>query len=264
MARFCPLFSGSSGNSYYIGSASSGILVDAGRTAKQLINMLDFCGIEISAVKAIFVTHEHSDHVKGLRVLASRYHLPVYSSFGTLSALDNMGCLNGNFQSEVIDERGVECSGVFIKPFHTSHDSAESVGYCIQTQDGRSVAISTDLGYMSDEVRGAISGIDLVVLESNHDIGMLNNGPYPYPLKKRILSATGHLSNLACADELCALAESGTMRFVLAHLSSENNTPELAYQTSLCSLTLAGLKLGTDFELCVAPKENITGKITIF
>lgn len=264
MARFCPLFSGSSGNSYYIGSASSGILIDAGRTAKQLINMLDFCGIEADAVKAIFITHEHSDHVKGLRVLASRYHIPVYSSCGTLGALEEMGCLNGNFQSNEIDESGAECAGMYIKPFHTSHDSAESVGYRVQTHDGRSIAVSTDLGYMSDEVRSAISGTDLVVLESNHDIGMLNNGPYPYPLKKRILSDTGHLSNLACADELCGLAGSGTMRFVLAHLSSENNTPELAYQTALCSLTLAGLKEGKDFELCVAPKENTTGKITIF
>ncbi len=264
MARFCPLFSGSSGNSYYIGSASSGILVDAGRTAKQLGNMLDFCGIDVNSIQAIFVTHEHSDHVNGLRVLASRYHIPVYASGGTMAALERMGCINEKFQSGVIDENGLECAGMYIKPFRTSHDSAESIGYRIQTHDGRSVAISTDLGYMSDEVRNAISGTDLLVLESNHDIGMLTNGPYPYPLKKRILSNTGHLSNTACADELCGLVGKGTMRFVLAHLSSENNTPELAYQTALCSLTLAGLQQGKDFELCVAPRENIQGKVTIF
>ncbi len=264
MARFCPLFSGSSGNSYYIGSASSGVLIDAGRTAKQLTNMLDLCGIDIDAIKAIFVTHEHSDHVQGLRVLASRHHIQVYSSTGTIGALGKMGCLNDKFQSDVIDGNGVECAGMYIKPFHTSHDSAESIGYHVQTQDGRSAAVSTDLGYMSDEVRSALAGTDLVVLESNHDIGMLNNGPYPYPLKKRILSDTGHLSNLACADELCSLANKGTSRFVLAHLSSENNTPELAYQTALCALTLAGLKPGIDFELNVAPRENTAGKITIF
>ncbi|MDF2631893.1 MAG: fold metallo-hydrolase [Caproiciproducens sp.] len=264
MARFCPLFSGSSGNSYYIGSAGSGILIDAGRTAKQLTNMLDLCGIDINAVKAIFVTHEHSDHVKGLRVFASRCHIPVYSSPGTLNALEGMGCLDGKFPVGVIDEKGLECADMVIRTFRTSHDSAESVGYRIQTHDGRNVGFSTDLGFMSDAVRGELTGADLVVLESNHDVGMLKNGPYPYPLKQRILSDTGHLSNLACADELCGLAGKGTTRFVLAHLSSENNTPELAYQTALCSLSLAGLKEGTDYQLSVAPKENAAGKVMIF
>jgi phosphoribosyl 1,2-cyclic phosphodiesterase len=264
MTRFCPLFSGSSGNSYYIGSATAGILIDAGRSAKQIVAMLDFCGIDISSVKAIFVTHEHSDHVNGLRVLASRYHIQVYASNGTLNALENMGCLNSKFQSNVIGWEGVELAGMQIKPFRTSHDSAESIGYRVHTQEGRIVGFSTDLGYMSDEVRNALYGADMVVLESNHDIGMLNNGPYPYPLKKRILSDTGHLSNLACSDELCGLVNHGTTRFVLAHLSSENNTPELAYQTALCSLSLAGMKLGTDFELSIAPKENTLGKVTIF
>lgn len=264
MARFCPLFSGSSGNSYYIGSSAAGILVDAGRTAKQLTEMMQSCGIETDCVKAIFVTHEHSDHVQGLRVLASRHHIPVYTSSGTLAALEQMNCLNEKFSSGVIGENGMECAGMYIKPFHTSHDSAESVGYLITTQDGRKVGISTDLGYMSQEVRGALCGTDLLVLESNHDVGMLSNGPYPYPLKKRILSEIGHLSNAACAEELCGFAQSGTTRFVLAHLSSENNTPELAYQTSLCSLRMAGMEEGTDFELCVAPRENKAGKVTIF
>lgn len=264
MARICPLFSGSSGNSYYIGSAFAGILIDAGRTAKQLNAMLEFCGIEFDAVKAIFVTHEHSDHVKGLRVFASRQHIPVYASSGTLCALEEMGCINNKFPAGVIDEKGLECADMFIKPFRTSHDSAESVGYRIQTRDGRVVGFSTDLGVFSDSVRRELTGADLVVLESNHDVGMLQNGPYPYPLKRRILSDTGHLSNQACANELYGLAQAGTTRFVLAHLSSENNTPELAYQTSLCSLSLAGLKEGVDYQLFVAPKENTAGKVMIF
>lgn len=264
MARFCPLFSGSSGNSYYIGSATSGILIDAGRTAKQMREMMDVCGIAAGAVKAIFVTHEHSDHVKGLRVFASRFHIPVYASYGTLRALETMGCLNGKFQSGVVDKNGLECADLFVRPFHTLHDSAESVGYRIQTYDGRCAAVSTDLGVMSDEVRAALSGADLVVLESNHDVGMLNNGPYPYPLKRRILSDTGHLSNLACAEELRSLSGRNAVRFVLAHLSAENNTPELAYQTSFCALTMDGRKPGVDFELSVAPRENKAGKLIVF
>jgi len=264
MARFCPLFSGSSGNSYYIGSSTSGILIDIGRTAKQIGNMLSLCEIDPTAIRAIFITHEHTDHVKGLRVFASRYHIPVYASRGTLNELERMGCLEGAFECAEITESGVECADLLIQPFHTSHDSAESVGYRIRTYDGRTVGISTDLGYMSDEVRNSLYGADLVVLESNHDIGMLKNGPYPYPLKKRILSDTGHLSNLACSEELRGLAEHGTVRFFLAHLSAENNTPELAYQTAFCALSMAGMKAGTDFELSVAPRENTVGKITIF
>ena len=264
MARFCTLFSGSSGNSYYIGSEKAGILVDAGRTAKQLDAMLEHCGINIEAIQGIFVTHEHSDHVKGLRVFASRHHLPVFTSAGTLSALERMNCLNQKYDASVIESNGLECAGMFIRPFRTSHDSAESVGYRIETYDDRKIAVSTDLGYLSDDVRHELTGMDMIVLESNHDVGMLQNGPYPYPLKRRILSNTGHLSNTDCAAELCEFAQNGTTRFVLAHLSSENNTPELAYQTSLCSLTLSGFKQGVDFELYVAPKENREGKLIIF
>lgn len=264
MARFCPLFSGSSGNSYYIGSAKEGILIDAGRSAKQIAGMLQNCEIDISNIKAIFVTHEHSDHVSGLRVFASRYHLPVYASCGTLTALDSMGCLNEKFDYGVISSKGIECAGMSIRPFHISHDSAECVGYRIETGDGHKIALSTDMGYMSDEVRDQLTGADMVILESNHDIGMLQNGPYPYPLKRRILSKTGHLSNKDCSAELNGLVQKGATRFILAHLSTENNTPDLAYQTSLCSLTMAGMKQGKDFELYVAPRENTAAKTIIF
>lgn len=264
MARFCPLFSGSSGNSYYIGSATAGILIDAGRSAKQLDAMLSNCGVDVEAVKAIFITHEHGDHIRGLRVFASRHHLPVYTSPGTLRALDGLGCLDDRYEAGVIGREGMECAGIFIKPFHTPHDSAESVGYRMELRDGRTAAVSTDLGYLSDEVQKELTGADLVVLESNHDVGMLQNGPYPYPLKRRILSQTGHLSNADCSAELCGLVKSGTTRLVLAHLSAENNTPELAFQTSLCSLRLSGMEQGKDFALYVAPKENTAGKTILF
>lgn len=264
MARFCPLFSGSSGNSYYIGSAKEGILVDTGRSAKQIAGMLENCGIDISVIQAIFITHEHADHVSGLRVFASRHHIPVYASCGTLTALESMGCLNNKFEYSIISENGIECAGMMIKPFPISHDSAECVGYRIETPDDRKIALASDLGYMSEEVRIHLKGADMVILESNHDVGMLQNGPYPYYLKRRILSKTGHLSNNDCSSELNQLVQEGATRFVLAHLSKENNTPDLAFQTAMCSLTMSGMKQGKDFELFVAPRENTAGKIIVF
>lgn len=264
MAKLCPLFSGSNGNSYYIGSSGSCILIDAGRSAKQLETAMRAHSLEPSNIQAIFVTHEHADHVQGVRVMASRYHIPVYSSPGTLQAMEEMGMLNGKFPVESIGEEGVCICGMQVTAFHTSHDSRESVGYVVHTADGRKVAFATDLGFLSDEVFDAVLGCDAVVIESNHDIGMLQNGYYPYYLKRRILSNTGHLSNAACAGELPALAQSGTTRFVLAHLSRENNLPQLAYQTALCSLQSCGMQEGLDFQLMVAPPENLGEKVVLF
>ncbi len=263
MARFCPLFSGSSGNGYYIGSAEEGILIDAGRSAKQITEKLNACEIPQKAIQAIFVTHEHSDHVSGLRVLAGRLGVPVYASAGTMQALEHMGILTEKFPASVLSMEGIVCAGMRIHPFHTSHDCAEGYGYCVRTADDRSVAFATDLGYFSEEVQENITGSDLVVLESNHDVGMLENGPYPYPLKRRILSNRGHLSNAACSEAAVGLVQSGTARIFLAHLSKENNTPELARETSLCALKQMGAQDGKDFLLEVVPREN-PGKVTVF
>lgn len=264
MARLCPLFSGSSGNSYYIGSQERGVLIDAGRSAKQITEMLKKCEIPLSAIEGIFVTHEHSDHVKGLRVFAGRNHVPVYASRGTLEALNDAQVLDGKFPCQVIGLEGMSCAGMEIIPFHTSHDCAEGYGYLVKTADDHRVSFSTDLGVITPEVENMMEGADFVVMESNHDVGMLQNGPYPYPLKRRILSSIGHLSNEACADYLPHLAGKGATRFLLAHLSSENNTPELAYQTALCSLKMAGLRENQDFMLSVAPKENLKGSTILF
>lgn len=264
MSRFCPLFSGSSGNSMYIGSGREGILIDAGRSAKQLDTALKNCGIDPGTIRALFITHEHSDHIQGLRVFASKYNLCVYTSAGTLQALHEMNHLCEKYTAQVIEPQGVEAGGMFVTPFSTPHDSRESVGYVIRTGDGRRVTIATDLGYVTPEVRSAVTGSDLVVIESNHDVGMLKNGGYPYYLKRRILSERGHLSNESCACELPELVRKGSTRFVLAHLSRENNLPQLALETSLCALTGANMKQGVDFELTVAGRENTTGHVMLF
>lgn len=261
MARFCPLFSGSKGNSMYVGTSQSGVLIDVGMSAKQTTLALERIGVEPQSVKAIFITHEHSDHVKGLRVFASKYGIQMYSSNGTLSALDETGVLNGKFIADEMSS-GVEVDGMYITSFQTPHDSRESVGYVVTLGD-RKAAVVTDLGEMTDDIMHAISGCDLVLIESNHDVGMLENGDYPYFLKRRILSKKGHLSNDSCAKAVTQLLESGTTRFVLGHLSGENNIPELAYQNTYSALVECGAVEGQDFLLSVAPSCN-SGEVMIF
>lgn len=143
---------------------------------------------------------------------------------------------------------------MYVLPFHTSHDSRESLGFRIHMADGRTLAVATDTGCMTDAIRGALVGCDLVLLESNHDVRMLENGPYPYVLKRRILGERGHLSNDCCAAELPFLAQNGSTRFVLGHLSRENNFPDLAYGTARAALDRAGLHEGKDYLLTVAPR----------
>lgn len=252
MAIFSALYSSSSGNCTFIGSGTGGVLIDAGVSAKQTVAALDCIGVDISDIGAIFVTHEHTDHIKGLRALASKYGIDVYASAGTLERLNDSGKLCDKFKCSVIAPDGVECRGMFIRPFRTSHDCAESVGYTVETPDNRKLSVLTDTGYVSDEMYNAVSGSDLILAESNHDIGMLRNGPYNYNLKRRILSDKGHLSNAACAELVTKLVGEGTTRLILGHLSKENNLPMLAYQTSRAALETSGAEENSDYIMFVA------------
>ncbi len=264
MIRFCPLFSSSSGNSVYIGENNEGILVDVGRSAKQIREMLDSIGVEEKAVKAVFLTHEHSDHINGLSVFLKRNNIPVYAAPGTLLALRKKGVLTDCHKDITVDDSGVEINGMLVKPFKTSHDCADGRGYVVTGSDGSSkVAIATDTGIVTQEIMNAITGCNLVYLESNHDVNMLKTGPYYYDLKKRILSDKGHLSNDSCATVLRSLVNKGTTQFVLAHLSMENNTPDLAYETSVNALTEMGALVNRDYLLKVADAENKSKPILI-
>ena len=256
MIKVCPLFSGSSGNSTYIGNESEGILIDAGKNAKQIEIALNKNDIATKNIKAIFVTHEHNDHISGIKVFASRYKIKVFASEGTMGQMEKMGVINGKFEHDVIDFKGTNIEEMNVKPFETSHDSKQSCGYTVEFESGSKVAVCTDLGFISENVEKALMGCRCVVIESNHDVKMLQNGSYPYFLKRRILSDTGHLSNEACARFIPRLVESGTENFILSHLSRENNLPELAYQTALNALTDRKMKKNIDFTLHVAPLIN--------
>lgn len=252
MARFCTLCSSSSGNSTYIGHTGGGILIDAGTNAKQLTLALEKINIAPESIHGIFVTHEHTDHIGALRVFASRYSIPVFATRGTLLALEKSGHLKGNFSFYTIDS-GVEVCDMNVTSIKTSHDSAESCGYTINMPDDRKISVVTDTGIITQDIIDKASGSDLILLESNHDKKMLNNGPYPYYLKNRILSDKGHLSNDACAEAARHFVNTGTTRLVLGHLSRENNTATAAYKATSNALGEMGAVEGIDYLLQVAP-----------
>lgn len=251
MARYCPLFSGSSGNCTYLGTASGGILVDAGVSARRITQALKERQIDPKSLHGIFITHEHSDHISGLKVFLRQNPMPVFASQGTLEALAQKDALPAGVTPYVIRDE-ITVGDLRVTAFATPHDSRESCGYRVMFPDERTAAVATDIGHMTDTVKAAVLSCDLVHIESNHDVVMLRHGPYPYYLKERILSRIGHLSNEHCAALLPELLQSGTTRFVLAHLSAENNTPQLAQTVSQTALCRTGAVEGRDFLLSVA------------
>lgn len=255
MSKVCQLFSGSSGNSILISSSGHNFLVDIGVSAKRCENALLEIGVEPSSVEGIFVTHEHSDHTSGIRVFSSRYKIPVFATKACIDEMDNKNILTSGVEAREIDFH-TDFSSSEIICFKQSHDSVDCVGYRFNLPDGRSVCVCTDTGYITEEARNACKGCDLIFVESNHEVSMVETGPYPYVLKQRVLGSKGHLSNFACGEFIKELAQEGTTRFVLSHLSRENNMPHIARQTALAALDEIGLKEDRDFRLYVSPQVN--------
>lgn len=262
MAKVVPLFSGSSGNSYYIGSSGEGVLIDIGRSCKQIENALFDNDIDVSSIGALFITHEHIDHCQGARVFAKRHGIRIYASRGTLEAMEEKNLVCAENDCEVIEDT-VSVGNMSIERRDTPHDARESCCFRVTTADGRRAVIATDMGVMTEPVRKLICSSDFAVVESNHDVDMLRRGMYPPHLKARILSDRGHLSNDACAAEIADFVRCGNFRLMLGHLSEHNNIPELALNTSLEKLESLGMKRNLDFTLSVVPRET-DGRVIVF
>lgn len=260
MIKFCSLYSGSSGNSLFISSGNTKLLIEAGLSAKKIIGALLTIGESPAELNAILVSHEHSDHIKGAGILSRKFNLPLYASQGTWNAMEQMigpvlECNRVAFSSYAPFEIG----DIVVTPFPIPHDASEPVGYSFRTA-GKKVTIATDIGHISTELLNNFEDSDLLLLESNHDLEMLKVGPYPWPLKKRIAGSNGHLSNDAAGEVVAYMAEKGTKRFLLGHLSKENNFPELAYQTVYNVVQEKCRAAGSDIMLDVALRDHI-GKV---
>lgn len=255
MAKVCQLFSGSNGNSILVSGNGHNFLVDIGVSAKKCENALLEIGVDPDSIDGIFVTHEHLDHVSGVRVFATRHKAPVFADFECIDAMLEVGTLDSRQQIETMDYH-MELCGIEVQSFNQSHDSANCLGYRFNMPDGKSVAVCTDTGYVTDNAKEQLKGVDLIFIESNHEVSMVQTGSYPYPLKKRILGARGHLSNFDCGEYIKELAQNGTTRFILCHLSKENNMPHIARQTAVSALGEIGLKEDFDYRLYVSPTQN--------
>jgi phosphoribosyl 1,2-cyclic phosphodiesterase len=235
--RVTVLGSGSSGNSTLLESNGSGILIDSGFVCRELESRLRLVGFPPNRIKAIVITHEHTDHIKGAEVFSKKHKVPVYLSEGTRAAglIDEFKAWLEPFETG----NDFSINGFDIHPFRIAHDAADPCGFVIKA-DGCRIGIGTDLGYVTRLIEEKFAGLDLLVFESNHDPEMLMKGPYPWFLKQRIASRNGHLSNPEAAEFLRSAVTEQTRHIFLAHLSRTNNTPSLAIETCKQALIEAG------------------------
>ena len=257
MAIFTTLYSGSSGNCALVRDGDTTLLVDMGCSCKRTLGALYELGFAASDLSGILITHEHSDHVSGLMTFLKHYHVPVYGAPRTLEYLRAHDVVPDCAQlNDLTRGEPVSMGALSFRCFGTSHDSVDCLGYRFSLSTGSDIAVATDLGFVSEQVHDALRGCALVALESNYDEERLRNGPYPYYLKNRIRSNTGHLSNTDSANTAAQLVQEGAQRLVLMHLSKENNEPELAETCCRSACENAGIS-DSDVHVHVAPRYTI-------
>ena len=262
--RMCSVASGSSGNCIYVGTDDTHLLVDVGISGKRTEAGLNELGITMRDIDGILITHEHSDHIAGLGVIARKYGIPIYATGGTIQAIQNcstVGKIPGELFHEVFADEKISIKDMVCNPMRISHDAAQPVAYRF-SHGNKKLAIVTDLGTYDDYTVNSLKGMDALLLEANHDVRMLQTGHYPYPLKQRILGDKGHLSNESAGQLLGSLLHDNLQAVMLGHLSKENNIPELAYEAVRIEVTVEqGKRL--DFPLQVAARSEVSPVIHI-
>ena len=249
--QFISLGSGSSGNCYYLGTPTYGILIDAGISARQIRKSLKAIEVELEQIHAVFITHDHADHIKAVGHLGEKLHIPIYSTAQVHAGINLNKCMRHTLTQCV---RTLEKEETFsfkdfsITPFEVPHDGTDNVGYCIEV-DGKTFTFATDLGEITPTVASYLKKANYLILEANYEEEMLRMGRYPQFLKERVASSTGHLSNQAAADFLAQNYQSNWKHIWLCHLSKDNNHPELAYKTVESQLRNRGVQVGIDLEL---------------
>ena len=264
--NLCSIASGSSGNCIYVGSDTTSLLVDVGISGKRIEEGLRSIDRTTEECDGILITHEHSDHIKGLGVISRKHKIPIYCTRGTMEAMGNMSSLGkmpeGLFRPIEADHT-YTIGDLEIQPFTISHDAAEPVGYRIN-QGNKSAGIATDLGYYDEYIVQKLSGLDVLLLEANHEVNMLQVGSYPYYLKQRILGKRGHLSNETAGRLLCRLLHDQMKAVFLGHLSRENNYEALAYETVCSEVTMGENPWNSrDFKITVAHRDQISELVTV-
>lgn len=259
LSRIYPLFSSSKGNCTYIGNKTEGILIDCGVSYSRIKNALADCGIAVeNAVKAVFITHGHSDHISGLKTLSKKLSVPVYARRQTLDSLIGEGHLTEGLEMD----GEINLGSCTVRAFSTSHD-VPSCGYRIDFSEGSSCGVCTDLGFVSEEVVSSLRGCKAVLIESNYDNELLSSCDYPAYLKSRIRSRSGHLSNTDCGALCAELIPYGTEKFILGHLSRDSNTPERALSVNEQLLTERGFCKNKDYIMTAALPDG-NGEFTAF
>lgn len=259
--RMASIASGSSGNCIYIGSDGTHILVDAGISNKRIQHGLNEIGLDGHDVDGIFITHEHSDHIKGLGVLSRKFHIPVYGTQETLeeiASLRSLGEFDRSLLKPIVPDMDFTLGDLSVRPFKIDHDAVNPVAYRVSC-GSKSVAVATDMGHFDQYIIDNLQGLDALLLESNHDVRMLETGPYPYYLKRRILGDYGHLSNENAGRLLTCVLHDKLKKIFLGHLSKENNFAELAYETVRLEINEGSCPYGaSDFSISVAARDSMS------